>query len=100
MSFRLFPLSAADLVLTYFMNRPHPNVLTEDGNFNFLPFEMIPDTIVVNGLKGLVGDDGLSIIPIKELVHLGYLKPSAGTPADPFESKASCWLVSNTKPYG
>ncbi len=44
---------------------------------------MIPDTIVVNGFKGLVGNDGLSVMPIKELVNLGYLQPNAGTPVDP-----------------
>lgn len=44
---------------------------------------MEPDTIVVNGFKGLVGDDGLSLSPVKELVDLGYLQPDAGTPANP-----------------
>lgn len=44
---------------------------------------MIPDTIVVNGYKGLVGGDGLSLSPVKELVDLGYLQPNAGSPANP-----------------
>lgn len=76
-------LIAADMLPTYFINRPNPIVLTKDGRINFLPFDMIPDTIVVNGIKGLVGNDGLSGIPIKELVNLGYLQPNAGTPANP-----------------
>ena len=71
------------MVPIYFLNRPNPIVLAEDGRINFLPFDMIPDTIVVNGVKGLVGNDGLSVIPIKELVNLGYLQPNAGTPVDP-----------------
>ncbi|KAL0049754.1 hypothetical protein WJX82_009203 [Trebouxia sp. C0006] len=74
---------SADMVPIYFLNRPNPIVLAEDGRINFLPFDMIPDTIVVNGVKGLVGNDGLSVIPIKELVNLGYLQPNAGTPVDP-----------------
>lgn len=68
---------------TYFINRPNPIVLTKDGRINFLPFDMVPDTIVVNGIKGLVGNDGLSVIPINQLVNLGYLQPNAGTPANP-----------------
>ena len=76
-------LSAADMVLIDCMYRPNPTVLAEDGRINFLPFDMSPDTIVVNGIKGLVGSDGLSVVPIKELVNLGYLHPNAGTPSDP-----------------
>ena len=49
------------------------------GGSVFLPFAMIPDTVVVNGFKGLVGNDGLSVMPIKELVNLGYLQPCDGT---------------------
>lgn len=71
------------MVPTYFIDRPNPIVLTRDGRINFLPFDMIPDTIVVNGFKGLVGSDGLSVVPIKELVNLGYLQPNAGTPVAP-----------------
>lgn len=71
------------MVPTYFIDRPNPIVLTSDGRVNFLPFDMIPETIVVNGFKGLVGSDGLSVVPIKELVNLGYLQPNAGTPVDP-----------------
>ena len=74
---------AAVMIPTYFIDRPNPIVLTRDGRINFLPFEMIPDTIVVNGFKGLVRSDGLSVMPIKELVNLGYLQPNAGTPVDP-----------------
>ena len=58
-------------------------MLTQDGRINFLPFDMVPDTIVVNGFKGLVGSDGLSVMPMKELVNLGYFQPNAGTPLDP-----------------
>ena len=58
-------------------------MLTQDGRISFLPFDMVPDTIVVNGFRGLVGSDGLSVVPIKELVNLGYFQPSAGSPLDP-----------------
>lgn len=71
------------MVPIYFINRPNPIVLAEDGRINFLPFDMIPDTIVVNGVKGLVGNDGLSVIPIKELVNLGYHIRPACTLAGP-----------------
>ena len=64
-------------------------MLTEDGKLNFLPFQMLPDTIVV---KDVVGDDGLSVIPLKELVALGCLEPNAGTPADPLRVEGKLLL--------
>lgn len=76
-------LFAADMLLVYFINKPNPIALAEDGKIHFLPFGMIPDSIIVNGFEGLVGNNGLSVIPIKELVNLGYLQPNAGTPSDP-----------------
>lgn len=48
-----------------------------------MSFQMIPATIVVNGFEGLVGNDGLSVFPIKQLVNLGYLQQDAGTPVNP-----------------
>ena len=42
---------AADMVLIYFINRPNPIALAEHGRINFLPFDKIPDTIVVNGFE-------------------------------------------------
>ena len=83
---------AADMVPIYFMNRP-------SGRIKFLPFDMTPDTIIVNGFKGLVGNDGLSVMAIKELVNLGYLQPNAGTPVDPLRVEGKLLAGKQTRLY-
>ena len=60
------------MVPSYFIERPNPVVLTKVGRINFLPFGMLLDTIVVNGFKGSVGIDGLSVVPWKELISLKH----------------------------
>lgn len=64
-----------------------------------MPFFMIPDTIVVNGFMNLVGNDGMSVMPIEELVNLGYLQPDAGTPVDPLRVEGKLLAGKQTRIY-
>ena len=58
-------------------------MLAEDGRINFLPLLMIPHTIIVNGIPDLIGNDGMSVTTINELVLSGLLPPDAGSPSSP-----------------
>ena len=78
------------MVPSYFIERPNPVVFTEVGRINFLPFGMLLDTIVVNGFKGSVGIDGLSVVPWKDLIALDILVQMLVRLWLPCRSMASC----------
>ena len=82
---------AADMVPIYFINRPNPIVQAEGGRINFLPFVMIPDTIVVKVWLGMTGCQSWQS---KSLWILGIFSQMLALLWIPCGLKATSWLVS------